>query len=95
MFSIYLKLFQNVEKGYFLILNSGKVNKLNIQNIHVTYLNRAAFHFKESGNYLKKAKHEIALPNNQFSLLFIEMKEIALSLQNLERDFLFLIENLY
>lgn len=94
-FSIYLKLASNIEKGYRLIITSNKVNRTSIYTLKNTYLNRCAIQFKNAGNYLKISRQEICISVNSFSLLFIEMKNIASLLLQLESDMNFLIINLY
>lgn len=93
-FSIYLKLANNIEKGYQLIITSNKVNRTSIYTLKNTYLIRCAIQFKNAGNYLKSARQEI-FSKNSLSLIFSEMKNIASLLMQLESDMNFLIINLY
>ena len=92
---MYLKLYNSFEKGYFLILNSNKISKPSLITLKNTYLNRCAFQFKNAGIYLKSSRHELLLNSNLFSVLYLEMKNIASLLMQVESDINFLIMNVY
>lgn len=94
-FTMYMKLENNLEKGYRLILSNNKINKKAIITLKATYLNRCALNFKTAGNYLKMSRQEMQVSSSLFSVFFVEMKNIASLLMNLESDINFLIMNLF
>lgn len=94
-FTLYLKLIQNVDKGYQLMAAKQKINRHNLMTIRNTYLIRGAVYFREAGSYLKKARQQLSVSPSAFSLLYGEMKQIAGLLQSLESDLNYLIGNLY